>query len=95
MTNTFSIPAGIAVGQYRMRVIGAYVSTNPGPCSAANGEAEDYTINIITPPSCLPPANLDTVNVTTTSVELSWTELNSATSWVIEYGLSGIYTRKW
>jgi hypothetical protein len=72
-----------------MRVIGTYVSTNPGPCSAANGEAEDYTINIITPPSCLPPMNLDTVNVATTSVELSWTELNSATSWVIEYGLSG------
>jgi len=89
MTNTFSIPAGIAVGQYRMRVVGTYFSTNPGPCSANNGEAEDYTINIITLPSCLPPANLDTVNVTTTSVELSWTELNSATSWIVEYGLSG------
>jgi hypothetical protein len=87
--NSLAIPAGTPIGQYRMRVIGGYFTTTLSPCSASNGEAEDYTINIITPPTCLPVMDIDTVNVSTTSVELSWTELNTATSWEIEYGLSG------
>jgi hypothetical protein len=80
ITNTFSIPLGTIVGQYRMRVIGSYTSTSPGPCSVSNGEAEDYTINIIAPATCLSPIGIDTVNVTLTSLALDWTELNAATS---------------
>ncbi|RFC54077.1 GEVED domain-containing protein [Brumimicrobium aurantiacum] len=88
-SGSFFIPAGTPVGQYRMRVVAAYINSSPDPCSASNGEAEDYTLNIINPPSCLPPIDVDTVSVSTSSVELEWNELNGATNWVIEYGLSG------
>ena len=38
---------------------------------------------------CLPVLDIDTLSTSTTSVELEWVELNGATSWNIEYGLSG------
>ncbi|WP_107040178.1 GEVED domain-containing protein [Brumimicrobium mesophilum] len=88
-SGSFTIPTGIAVGQYRMRVVADYLNTAPPACTGNSAEAEDYTINIINPPSCLPPVDLDSVNVTTTSVELQWTSLSGATNWIIEYGLEG------
>ncbi|PWH84825.1 GEVED domain-containing protein [Brumimicrobium oceani] len=86
-----TIPAGTPQGNYRMRVRGIYGSfSTPVPCGSATwGTAVDFTLNIIAPPSCLPVMDIDTVNVSTTSVELTWTELNSATSWEIEYGPAG------
>jgi len=86
---SFAIPLGATVGQHRMRVIADDLTANPLPCSGNSAEAEDYIINVITPPSCLPPLDLDTITVSTTTAELSWTELNSASSWIIEYGLNG------
>ena len=43
-------------------------------------------------PSCPRPAQLQTSNVTTHSAELSWTETEAATRWVVEYGPSGFTT---
>jgi len=85
------IPVGTPVGDYRMRVRGAYGPTsNPPACGSANwGSAVDFTMTVIAAPSCLPPFDLDSVIVTTTSVDLSWLELNSATTWNIEYGPTG------
>lgn len=40
-------------------------------------------------PSCIAPTILMSANVTTTSVDLDWTENNAATQWEIEYGLAG------
>lgn len=85
------IPAGTAVGNYRMRVRGQWGSTsNPPACGSVNyGSTVDFTLNIVSPPSCLPVLDIDTLSTSTTSVELEWVELNGATSWNIEYGLSG------
>ena len=40
-------------------------------------------------PSCTKPSNLAVSNVTSSSVELSWTENGTATAWNIEYGPQG------
>ena len=40
-------------------------------------------------PTCLKPTNVTASNPTTTSMNLSWTENNSASNWVVEYGLAG------
>jgi len=40
-------------------------------------------------PTCPKPENLQVSNITTTSVDLSWTETGTATMWNIEYGPAG------
>jgi hypothetical protein len=40
-------------------------------------------------PSCTPPINIMASNVTTNSVDISWTLTGTETAWNIEYGLSG------
>ncbi|RFC55461.1 GEVED domain-containing protein [Brumimicrobium aurantiacum] len=89
----FTVPAGTALGVKRMRVKLDYTTNGAGidPCasSVAYGETEDYNVDIIAPPSCIPVSNIDSVNVSTTSVELGWTENNGSSSWVIEYGVAG------
>ena len=40
-------------------------------------------------PTCPKPQNLQAINVTTTSIELGWTEIGSATTWEIAYGAPG------
>lgn len=39
--------------------------------------------------ACAEPSNLTAMTISTTSVALNWTENGSATSWDIQYGLSG------
>ncbi|WP_107040179.1 T9SS type A sorting domain-containing protein [Brumimicrobium mesophilum] len=47
-------------------------------------------VMVMEAPSCFKPTELTILNVTTTSVELSWVENNGATSdWIVEYGPSG------
>lgn len=40
-------------------------------------------------PSCIPPGALTVSNITNNSVDLSWIEVGSASTWNIEYGLNG------
>jgi len=40
-------------------------------------------------PTCPFPSNLDAINITESSADLSWTENGSATAWNIEYGPAG------
>jgi len=52
----------------------------------------NYTVNITgtqvaNPPTCLQPSNLGVSNLTSTSVELGWTENGTATVWDIEWGI--------
>ncbi len=46
-------------------------------------------VNVEEMPSCLPVTTVASNNVTDSSATLSWTDLNSATSWQIEYGVTG------
>ncbi|WP_107037268.1 GEVED domain-containing protein [Brumimicrobium mesophilum] len=90
LSNSFTVPLGTPVGNYRMRVIADFTTSNiTNPCVGSNGEGEDYIFEVITPPTCLPPSSLMTSNPTTTSIELAWTSNSGATSWSIEYGVSG------
>ena len=43
-------------------------------------------------PSCIRPSNLLTSNVTQTSIDLDWTENNTATTWEVSYGAPGFVT---
>lgn len=48
---------------------------------------DDFSLEL--PPACMPPSNLTTTDITTTSAILGWTENGTATSWNIETGLAG------
>lgn len=58
-SGSITVPAGTPVGNYRMRVVVDYWAVNPNPCSINNyfgvrqGEAEDYTLYVATPPQPL------------------------------------------
>ena len=48
---------------------------------------DDLSIDYI--PSCIRPINLSVTNITANSADLNWTELGAATTWYIEYDLTG------
>ena len=91
-TGTITIPAGTAVGNYRMRIVTDYLSTNPSlPCGApTTAEFEDYTISVVAPPACGAPAPLSS-NVVNVSATLSWPAIASALVGY-EYVLDGVVT---
>jgi len=88
----FTVPATATLGIKRMRVRLVYTSIASAidPCSSETyGETEDYNVEIIAAPSCLPPSNLTVGNVVGTTLDLGWTENGTATQWQIEYGAHG------
>ena len=48
---------------------------------------DNFAVNPI--PSCPPPFNLYSINITSNSADITWTAVGSETSWNIEYGPSG------
>ncbi len=67
---------------------GHYIAFHNGnPTASCYAYIDNLTIDLI--PSCPKPQNVHVVNVTTTSVELGWTEVGSATAWEIAYGTPG------
>jgi len=62
-----------------------------GVSSGANLNGISYIDNVIADafPSCDAPSDLIAENTTESTTDLTWTELGTATSWNIEYGLSG------
>ncbi|WP_290839088.1 GEVED domain-containing protein [Flavobacterium sp.] len=87
-SGTYTIPAVQALGSFRMRValseLGVITACGPAPY----GEYEDYTLNIITAPTCFAPTALAVSNVTNNSATLSWTAATPAPSSGYEYYLS-------
>ncbi|NJN78325.1 MAG: hypothetical protein HC803_08370, partial [Saprospiraceae bacterium] len=62
----------------------------------SGGSIDDYygdpvldDISVIEAPSCVTPTALMASNITTTSATLGWTENGTATSWQVEYGVTG------
>lgn len=89
-SGTIVIPAGIANGNYRMRIVADFLSTNPNSCgSNNNAEAEDYTLTIIDIPTCMPPADLTVVGVGVDTADISWTSQGTETQWNVIYGETG------
>ena len=80
---TFEIPLSHYTGT------GGYIAVKaPKPASGYNyGYVDNVVVNLL--PSCPIPRHLTATNATTTSVELTWEEMGSATSWDIEFGPMG------
>lgn len=57
--------------------------------SANDNGCNDSLSFAFTTVACQAPTALNSFNITNTSADVSWTENNSATSWQIEYGISG------
>ena len=77
VSGSFTVPAGAADGNTRMRVSMQYNAV-PGPCGSFNyGEVEDYTVNITSSGADTEaptvPASLAASAVTETTLTLTWT----------------------
>src|SRR5690554_3338072 len=89
-TISFTVPAGTAMGDYRMRIRSRFGTTAIDACESTSwGSAVDFTLSIVAPPSCLSPTNLASNNITSSSVDIQWTANNSETSWNVSWGAPG------
>lgn len=89
-----NVPSNAVLGNVRMRIRGgddsAILATQAcGASSSSFGQTEDYLVNILPAPSCLPPTALNATAVTSSSASLGWTEAGTASSWDIEWGTLG------
>jgi len=77
LNSTFVVPVTATLGNHRMR-IGGVDTGPPTPCyTGTYGTYEDYTVNVILPPSCLPPTALTATNISVSGADLSWTSPDS------------------
>ena len=95
---TFTVPATQDTGRYRMRIAGAdsyydsytasiTAAANANPCPTSTYTiVHDYTLHVITTPSCLTPTDVAVSGITTTTASLSWS--GTANSYTVAYGLS-------
>jgi hypothetical protein len=93
-TVLITVPADTPIGDYRIRIRGGYTwATGWGsPCGTiSNGETEDYTFTVITPPTCMPPTQLGANINTLTEAELYWT--SEGTLFEVEYGMLRFFCR--
>jgi len=67
-----TIPLTAAVGTYRMRIRNARFTAPVMPCGEIDGEAEDFTLNIVPAPSCFPPFNPGITPTDTGYANLNW-----------------------
>lgn len=90
-TVSINVPENARSGNTLMRVLLIWDDPTPNPCGTFNyGEVEDYTVNV-TIPSCPAPSNLAASAITTTTVDLIWTEEGTATEWEVIYGIGISY----
>ncbi|MBN8640169.1 MAG: hypothetical protein J0L86_00005, partial [Flavobacteriales bacterium] len=80
-----TVPSGAALGNTRMRIRGGDDSalTTVQACGASNstwGETEDYIVEIIAAPICLPASGLSVSAITSNSASLSWVAPSPAPS---------------
>jgi len=78
---SFPVDAAAVLGNHRMRMGTADSGqATPNPCyNGSYGVTLDFMVNIIAPPSCLPPLNLTVTNVNSAAgtADLSWTDANA------------------
>lgn len=93
-SGTITVPAGAALGNHRMRIGGADTglgtTTPSNPCYTGSwGSFEDYTINVIAPPPCLPVSAGNATNITNATADLNWTAPAGAVDYAVEWGAVG------
>jgi hypothetical protein len=87
ITESIFVPVGAVTGNTLMRIVCKQSSTI-GPCMVSSyGETEDYKVNVLPAPACLPPAFL-TAAPGAYKADLAWTENGTASQWEIEWGSS-------
>ncbi|MBI3134784.1 MAG: T9SS type A sorting domain-containing protein [Bacteroidetes bacterium] len=86
-----TVPGTAVTGNTRMRVVCRETSLVPASCGTYTyGETEDYTLNVLPPPTCLPVTSVNASAVGATSATIGWTLLDGLqTNWIIEYGFDG------
>ena len=72
-TATIAIPAGQALGNYRVRTSSSYIGANTACGPAPYGNYVDFTLSVVAPPTCLPPTGLAIGATTTNSTTIQWT----------------------
>ena len=93
VSGTIAVPAGQPVGNYRMRIVADWNSTAPVSCPVSiNGETEDYTFTVTTPPACTAPISLVSSTVTSTTATISWTAATPAPASGYQYFVSSSAT---
>lgn len=90
-TATITVPAGTAIGEYRMRALvdwSAGAPSNPCGFASTRGEVEDYKIIVSTPPAipgCFTgtpsPADAAGICAMSTATTLTWTAVTDASSY--------------
>jgi len=60
-------------------------------CDGSNFSMWIGPLSFTTQPSCNAPTNVNIENITTSSATISWTEVASATEYIIEYGITGSF----
>ncbi|WP_294818885.1 GEVED domain-containing protein [uncultured Flavobacterium sp.] len=70
---SFTVPAGAAMGDHRMRVRGSYYSYELEPCgNVTYGETEDYLLKVVPLPTCYAVGNMAVTTVAQGSANLTW-----------------------
>jgi hypothetical protein len=96
MTNAIVPATGIINGNYQL-ITGTFTPANSGVYYVGIKGYMNSTpwyisldnVAVFETPNCPKPTFLTATNVTMTSATLNWTENGTATSWDIEYGVSG------
>jgi PKD repeat protein len=87
-TGIINPPASALLGQTRMRVRIMWTGPLLSCGNATYGEVEDYTVNILPPPSCPIPSGLNVQNITSSSAFLDWNDMAPATGgYLLRYKL--------
>ncbi len=73
-SGTIAIPTETEIGNYRLRIRSQWgTGSNPPACDLVlYGEAEDYTLSIISPPSCVSPGSISGTAVVNGESDLTW-----------------------
>lgn len=88
-SGSITVPAGQALGNYRMRIRAQWNTVSPPACGAIGyGQAEDYTFTLTAPPSCTAPSGLTSSAITATGATISWTAASPAPASGYQYYVS-------
>lgn len=90
-TAAFTVPEDLEVGMTtRLRVRVRYIGGDLDPCEdSPYGETEDYRVEVVAAPDCLPVSGVEANNITADSMTISWTPDNAETGWEAKYGMAG------
>lgn len=83
------IPATATLGTTRMRIV-ASTTSGLGPCSTyTSGETEDYTVNVLAPPTCTAVTGVSINNVSGSTGQVNFSLGTGGGTVEVEYGPAG------